>query len=118
MWELPDPRKFDSLLDLIEDAARRYAGREQMALRTDDGLQLQWSAADVSQHSKLVAWRLRRLGLKSGDRLLTWSPSTPALPALYFGAARAGVVIVPLGLCSRLYTVVLLPRSGAVPPIL
>jgi len=98
MWELPDPRTFDSLLDLIEDAAQRYAGREQMALRTDDGLQLQWSAADVSHHSKLVAWRLRRLGLKSGDRLLTWSPSTPALPALYFGAARAGVVIVPLDL--------------------
>ncbi len=98
MWELPDPRKFDSLLDLIEDAARRYAGREQMALRTDDGLQLQWTAADVSHHSKLVAWRLRRLGLKPGDRLLTWSPSTPALPALYFGAARAGVVIVPLDL--------------------
>ncbi|HYI21056.1 MAG TPA: AMP-binding protein [Candidatus Limnocylindrales bacterium] len=98
MWELPDPRTFDSLLDLIEDAARRYAGREQMALRTDDGLQLQWTAADVSHHSKLVAWRLRRLGLKPGDRLLTWSPSTPALPAIYFGAARAGIVIVPLDL--------------------
>ena len=37
MWELPDPREFNSLLDLIEDAARRYAGREQMALRTDAG---------------------------------------------------------------------------------
>jgi len=98
MWELPDPRKFDSLLDLIEDAAVRYAGREQLALRTDDGLQLQWSAADVNRHSKLVAWRLRQLGMKPGDRLLTWSPSTPALPAVYFGAMRAGVEIVPLDL--------------------
>ena len=44
MWELPDPRTFDSLVDLIEDAAVRYAGREQMALRTDEGLELQWSA--------------------------------------------------------------------------
>ena len=98
MWELPDPRTFDSLLDLIEDAAVRYAGREQMALRTDDGLHLPWSAADVERHSKLVAWRLRRLGLEPGDRLLTWSPSTPALPAVYFGAMRAGVVVVPLDL--------------------
>src|SRR5512144_187084 len=98
MWQLPDPRTFDSLLDLIEDAATRYAGREQMALRTDDGLHLPWSAADVSHHSKLAAWRLRRLGLEPGDRLLTWSPSTPALPAVYFGAMRAGVVIVPLDL--------------------
>ena len=98
MWELPDPRKFDSLIDLIEDAAVRYDGREQMALRTDEGLQLQWSAKDLSHHSKLVAWRLRELGIKPGDRILTWSPSTPALPAVYFGAMRAGAVIVPLDL--------------------
>ena len=98
MWELPDPRDFDSLLDLIEDAATRYEGRRQLALRTDDGLQLPWSAADVNRHSKLVAWRLRALGLEPGDRLLTWSPSTPALPAVYFGAMRAGVIVVPLDL--------------------
>jgi long-chain acyl-CoA synthetase len=98
MWELPDPRDFNSLLDLIEDAATRYAGRVQLSLRTDEGLQLPWSAADVNRHSKLVAWRLRELDLKPGDRLLTWSPSTPALPAVYFGAMRAGVIIVPLDL--------------------
>ena len=98
MWDVPDPRKFDSLVDLIEDAAKRWAGREQMALRTDDGIHLPWTAADVNRHSKLVAWRLRRLGLQPGDRMLTWSPSTPALPAVYFGAMRAGVVIVPLDL--------------------
>jgi long-chain acyl-CoA synthetase len=98
MWQLPDPRKFDSLIDLIEDAAVRYEGREQMALRTDEGLELRWSARDISYHSKLVAWRLRGLGVKPGDRLLTWSPSTPALPAVYFGAMRAGAVVVPLDL--------------------
>jgi len=98
MWQVPDPRTFDSLIDLIEDAATRWAGREQMALRTDDGLHLPWTAADVSHHSKLVAWRLRRLGLGPGDRMLTWSPSTPALPAVYFGAMRAGVIVVPLDL--------------------
>src|SRR3954454_3022218 len=98
MWQLPDPRTFDSLLDLIEDAAVRYKGREQMALRTDDGLELRWSAKDISYHSKLVAWRLRELGIKPGDRILTCSPSTPALPAVYFGAMRAGAVIVPLDL--------------------
>ena len=98
MWQLPDPRTFDSLIDLLEDASKRWAGREQMALRTDDGLHLPWTAADVNRHSKLVAWRLRRLGLQPGERMLTWSPSTPALPAVYFGAMRAGVIIVPLDL--------------------
>jgi long-chain acyl-CoA synthetase len=30
--------------------------------------------------------------------VLTWSPSTPDLPATYFGAMRAGLIIVPLDL--------------------
>lgn len=98
MWALPDPRTFNSIIDVIEDAATRWAGCEQMALRTDDGLHLLWTAADINYHSKLVAWRLKRLGLQAGDRLLTWSPSTPALPALYWGAMRARVVVVPLDL--------------------
>jgi long-chain acyl-CoA synthetase len=98
MWELPDPRTFDSMLDLLDDASTRYAGKRQFALRTDDGLQLPWTAADLRYRSKLAAWRLRRLGLQPSDRLLTWSPSTPALPAVYYGAMRAGLVVVPLDL--------------------
>ncbi|CAN5849457.1 N/A [soil metagenome] len=98
MWELPDPRTFDSLLDLIEDASRRYDGKPQLALRTDEGRLLEWSARELDHRSRLAAWRLRRLGLQPGDRLLTWSPATPALPAVYFGAMRAGVVVVPLDL--------------------
>jgi long-chain acyl-CoA synthetase len=97
-WSVPDPRTFDSLLDLLDDAATRWAGRRQLALRTDDGLHLPWTAAELKHRSKLVAWRLRELGLQPGDRLLTWSPSTPALPAVYFGAMRAGVIVVPLDL--------------------
>jgi long-chain acyl-CoA synthetase len=41
---------------------------------------------------------LRALGLEPGDRILTWSPSTPDLPAVYFGAMRARLIIVPLDL--------------------
>src|SRR5207344_3055887 len=40
----------------------------------------------------------RVLGLSGGDRLLTWSPSMPELPATYFGAMRAGLILVPLDL--------------------
>ena len=61
-------------------------------------LELPWNAAEMRQRSLLAAWRLRARGLQPGDRLLTWSPSTPRLPALYWGAMRAGVVIVPLDL--------------------
>ncbi|HUS21257.1 MAG TPA: AMP-binding protein [Aeromicrobium sp.] len=97
-WEIPDPRQFESLLDLLDDSATRWAGRRQFALRTDDELVLPWTAADLRYRSKLAAWRLRRLGLQPRDRLLTWSPSTPAVPAIYYGAARAGLIVVPLDL--------------------
>jgi long-chain acyl-CoA synthetase len=95
---VPDPGVYGSLLDLLDDAVARYGDRRLLSLRTDDDLTLPWSARELRHRSRLVAWRLRQLGLQPGDRLLTWTPSTPELPALYFGAMRAGVVVVPIDL--------------------
>ncbi len=53
---------------------------------------------ELDRRSRLVAWRLRARGLRPGDRLLTWSSSAPELAAVYFGAMRAGVILVPLDL--------------------
>ena len=90
---------FDSLVDLVDDSAARWADdRPTLSLRTDDGIELAWSPAEVRRRGLIAAWRLRELGLQPGDRLLTWSPSTPRLPAVYVAAMRAGVVIVPLDL--------------------
>ena len=94
----PDPTRYASLLDLLEGAAERHGDRRLVALRTDEGPGFAWSAREVVARSRLVAWRLRELGLEPGDRLLTWSPSSPELAAVYFGAMRAGVVLVPLDL--------------------
>ena len=69
-----------------------------LGLRTDRALELQWSAPELLRRSRLAAWRLRAAGLLPGDRLLTWSPCTPQLPAVYWGAMRAGLVLVPLDL--------------------
>lgn len=93
----PDPSTYRSLIDLLDDAARRYPqDRAVLSLRTDDGLEAAWSAGDLRRRARLVAWRLRAMGLAPGDRLLTWSPSTPALPAVYWGAMMAGIIFVPL----------------------
>ena len=64
-------------------------------LRIDSGMAMSWGAREMQRRSLLAAWRLRAVGLQPGDRLLTWSPSTPRLPAVYWGAMRAGVVVVP-----------------------
>jgi len=87
-----------TLLDLFDDAVARYADRPAFAMRRDDGTVESWTYRDLERRSKAAAFRLRALGLRPGDRILTWSPSTPALPAAYFGAMRAGVLYVPLDL--------------------
>ncbi len=99
MTDYPDLARFESLLEILDDAAARWPRERHMwAMRTDDGTALQWSATEMQRRSVLAAWRLRAMGLQPGDRLLTWSPATPRLPALYWGAMRAGVIVVPLDL--------------------
>ena len=88
----------ETLLDILDDAVAAYGDRPALSLRRDDGSGESWSYRELDRRSRAVAWRLRVAGLVAGDRLLTWSPSTPAVPAVYFGAIRAGVVIVPLDL--------------------
>lgn len=99
MAEYPDPRQFTSVVDIIDDAAVRFpADRPTLSLRTDEGIDLAWSAAELRRRARLAAWRLRAGGLQSGDRLLTWSPPTPRLPAVFWGAAIGRIVLVPLDL--------------------
>jgi long-chain acyl-CoA synthetase len=87
-----------TLLDLLAAAVTRYGDRHALGLRRDDGTTEQWSFRDLDRRARIAAWRLRALDLEPGDRLLTWSPSTPELPAAYFGAMYARLVLVPLDL--------------------
>ena len=94
-YEVP---ALETLLDLLDEAVATYGDQNALSLRLDDGSTTSWTYRDLDRRSRLAAWRLRALGLEPGDRLLTWSPSTPDLPATYFGAMRAGLIIVPLDL--------------------
>jgi long-chain acyl-CoA synthetase len=87
-----------TLLDLLDDAVRRYGDRNALSVRHDDGSTIAWSYRELDRRARIAAWRLRALDLEPGDRILTWSPSTPELPAAYFGAMHARLVLVPLDL--------------------
>src|SRR3954462_11329823 len=87
-----------TLVELVEHAVERYGDRPAVGLRRDDGTSFHWTYRELLRRSRIAAWRLRSLGLQPGDRLLTWSPSTPQLPAVYWGAMRAGILLVPLDL--------------------
>ena len=86
------------------------ADRVMYALRLDSGMAMEWTAQEMQRRSLLAAWRLRAAGLRPGDRLMTWSPSTPTLPAVYWGAMRAGIVLVPVDL--RMTTAVIERIAG------
>ncbi len=99
MTAFPHASDFGSLVEILDDAATRWpADRHMYGLRLDSGMAMTWSAREMQQRSLHAAWRLRAAGLGEGDRLLTWSPSTPHLPAVYWGAMRAGLVTVPVDL--------------------
>src|SRR2546426_686650 len=87
-----------TILDLFDDAVTRYADRPALGMRGDDGGSQHWTYRELQRRSRIAAWRLRAAGLQPGDRILTGSLSTPELPAAYYGAMRAGLVIVPLDL--------------------
>jgi long-chain acyl-CoA synthetase len=87
-----------TLLDLLDGAVELFADRPSFGVRHDDGTIERWTYREFDRRTRIAAWRLRALGLQPGDRLLTWSPSTPALPAAYFGAIRARLILVPLDL--------------------
>ena len=87
-----------TLIDLLVSAVGRYGDRNALGLRRDDGSTMHWSFRELDRRARIAAWRLRALDLEPGDRLLTWSPSTPELPAAYYGAMYARLVLVPLDL--------------------
>ena len=88
----------ETLIELLDGAALRYGDKPALRMRGDDDTTVTWSYRELARRSRIAAWRFRALGLAPGDRILTWSPSTPELPAVYFGAMRAGLVLVPLDL--------------------
>jgi long-chain acyl-CoA synthetase len=87
-----------TLLDVLDGAVTRYGDRPALGVRHDDGTTTTWSYRELDRRARIAAWRLRALDLEPGDRILTWSPSTPELPAAYFGAMHARLVLVPLDL--------------------
>jgi long-chain acyl-CoA synthetase len=89
-----------TLLDLLDRAIDRFGDRPALWLDDggDGGSSIKWTYRELARRSRLAAWRLRAAGLEPGDRVLTWSPATPELPAAYFAAMRAGLITVPLDL--------------------
>ncbi|GAA4389920.1 long-chain fatty acid--CoA ligase [Actinomadura verrucosospora] len=76
---------------LLEDAARETPDRDAVVFAD---LRLSYSFLD--QVANQVANLLRERGVGPGDKVALSSPNLPYFPMVYFGALKAGAVVVPL----------------------
>ena len=99
-----------NVADLVRRAAQRNP--DQVALRAVAGGALTW--AELDDQVAVASTALLGLGLRAGDRVALQLGNTFDFPVLYFGALRAGLVVVP---ANPAYTVpeltYLLADSGA-----
>ena len=80
-----------NLAQILSDSAQRDP--EQIAIKLDD-FELNYSLLD---HAAMrVAGMLRAHGVQAGDRVAIMLPNVPYFPACYFGALRAGAIVVPM----------------------
>lgn len=76
---------------LLEDAARETPDREAVVF---GDLRLSYSFIDSVANQ--VANLLRSRGIGHGDKVALSCPNLPYFPMVYFGALKAGAVVVPL----------------------
>jgi long-chain acyl-CoA synthetase len=82
--------------DLLAGTVRDHGDRPGV-----DFLGRTWTWAAIGDWAARAARGLQDIGLKKGDRLALCLPNTPHYIALYYAAARIGVVVVN---CNPLYT--------------
>ncbi|MUN35889.1 long-chain-fatty-acid--CoA ligase [Actinomadura litoris] len=81
---------------LLEDAARETPERDAVVFGD-----IRLSYAFVDGVANQVANLLRSRGIGPGDKVALASPNLPYFPMVYFGALKAGAVVVPLNVLLR-----------------
>ncbi|MBF5004781.1 long-chain-fatty-acid--CoA ligase [Diaphorobacter caeni] len=84
-----DPSQYESLVELMEQAFRDYAGRSAYSFM---GKEI--SYADTDAESRQLAAYLQSLGLVKGDRVAIMMPNVPQYPVAVAAILRAGFVVV------------------------
>ncbi len=84
-----DVATHDTLIDLIEDAMKRFAAQKAFTLM---GKSLTYR--EIDEMSTAFGAYLQGRGLESGDRMAIMSPNLLQYPIALFGAFKAGVIVV------------------------
>jgi acyl-CoA synthetase (AMP-forming)/AMP-acid ligase II len=86
---------------LLDEAATRWPDRDALVYSAYETLDVCWSFDELRRRSRATARALLASGLRPGERIALWATNLPEWFLLQFGAAYAGLVLVPL---NPLYT--------------
>jgi long-chain acyl-CoA synthetase len=85
-----------NLAKILSDSAAKYP--ERIAIKLDD-FALNFELSD--QVAKRVSAMVQSFGVEPGDRVALMLPNIPHFAAAYYGALRAGGVVVPLNVLNK-----------------
>ncbi|HJQ06064.1 MAG TPA: AMP-binding protein, partial [Nocardioides sp.] len=80
----------------LEDSARRYPTRDALVL---GDFRLTYAQVDAAANQ--VANLLVSRGIQPGDKVALSCPNLPYFPIVYYGALKAGAVIVPMNVLNK-----------------
>lgn len=84
------PLPYTSLVELFEDACRKYSGKVAFE---NMGIQLTYAQVDqLSTH--FAAYLQNELGLQKGERIAIQMPNLLQFPVAFIGALKAGLIVV------------------------
>lgn len=85
------PNEPMNLASILMSSAEKFPDRT--AIKMDD---VQLSYADLDQLSQKLAGLLAAKGVGRGDRIALICPNLPYMPVVFYGALRAGAIVVPM----------------------
>jgi acyl-CoA synthetase (AMP-forming)/AMP-acid ligase II len=100
---LPDPAAEPPLVDLavgalLDESIAKWPDQEAIVFSSyeDLGVAARWTYAELGERARRVGKALIASGIEPGERFGIWATNLPEWLELQFGAAYAGVVIVPM----------------------
>jgi fatty-acyl-CoA synthase len=110
------PLRALTVAGLLDEAAERWPDAEAIVyVAYDDlGIRERWSFQELRTRARAVARAFIADGFQAGDRVGVWATNRPEWLLTQFGAAYAGVVLVPMNPLYRSFEVAdVLGRAGA-----
>ncbi len=100
---VPEPGAEPALRDLtvgalLDEAIARWPDAEAIVFSAYDdlGVSARWTYAELGERARRVGKALIAAGIEPGERFGIWATNLPEWLELQFGAAYAGVVVIPM----------------------